>query len=364
MLALVLWGCQIKAEAAPNPTILAGTRPLPGPMVNPSKQTTTLKRRTTSRSVTLAFAGDVHFEGRVAALLDGRDATLGPMSSALRSADVAVVNLESALTSGGSPAPKELEDPSRRYWFRSPPSALALLERSGVDAVSLANNHGADYGAAGLRDTLRAARNSPVAVIEVGRDPEQAFRPYQTSVDGVEVAVLAADASPLESASIWDVELGGLGLAAARESTRLLAAVRAANARSDVVAVYLHWGEENRDARPPNSASSPGVSLTPGPMWSSVRTPMSCSARACSTTPTSAMASATSSGTTARRRTRGAPPADRGRQGRPRRLGTREDQTNRRSVRDRISTHRRDPGMARFARLHRPRARTRRKGVC
>jgi hypothetical protein len=37
------------------------------------------------------------------------------MSSALRSADVAVVNLESALTSGGSPAPKELEDPSRRY---------------------------------------------------------------------------------------------------------------------------------------------------------------------------------------------------------------------------------------------------------
>ena len=53
---------------------------------------------------------------------------------------------------------------------------------------------------------LRAARNSPVAVIGVGRDPDQAFRPYQTSVDGVEVAVLAADASPRESnASIWDV---------------------------------------------------------------------------------------------------------------------------------------------------------------
>ena len=200
-----------------------------------------------SWSVTLAFAGDIHFEKRLASLLDRKDATLGPMSSALRNADVAVVNLESALTSGGARASKELEHPTRRYWFRSPPSALALLQRSGVDAVSLANNHGADYGAAGLRDSLRAAQKSAVGVIGVGLTAEQAFRPYQASVNGVEVAVLAADASPLESnASIWNVEKGGPGLAAARDDTRLLAAVRAANAHSDVVVVYLHWGAEGR----------------------------------------------------------------------------------------------------------------------
>ena len=232
MVALVLAGCQI--EASPRPE--RGSENMYD-LGDPDEAK--------SGSVTLAFAGDVHFEGGVAALLDRRDATLGPMASALRSADVAVVNLESALTTGGSPAPKELEDPSRRYWFRSPPSALALLDRSGVDVVSLANNHGADYGAAGLRDTLRLARSSPVAVIGVGRDPEQAFRPYETSINGVDVAVLAADASPLESkASIWDVGPDGPGVA--RDETRLLAAVRAANAYSDVVAVYLHWGAENQ----------------------------------------------------------------------------------------------------------------------
>jgi poly-gamma-glutamate capsule biosynthesis protein CapA/YwtB (metallophosphatase superfamily) len=248
MLALVLSGCQIQAEAAPRPDGRRGNSSA-GRADRESEQADNdaVAMNAKSWSVTLAFAGDVHFEGGVATLLDHRDATLGPMASALRSADVAVVNLESALTSGGSPAPKELEDPSRRYWFRSPPSALALLQRSGVDAVSLANNHGADYGDAGLRDTLRVARNSPVAVIGVGGNPDQAFRPYQTSVDGVEVAVLAADASPLESnASIWDVEHGGPGLATARDSTRMLAAVRAANASSDVVAVYLHWGAENQ----------------------------------------------------------------------------------------------------------------------
>jgi Bacterial capsule synthesis protein PGA_cap/D-alanyl-D-alanine carboxypeptidase len=244
MVALVLSGCQIQASPAPE---YANDFAAPGPADPGTEHAFELRNpdEVKSGSVTLAFAGDVHFEGGVAALLDRRDATLGPMSSALRSADVAVVNLESGLTTGGSPVPKELEDPSRRYWFRSPPSALALLDRSGVDVVSLANNHGADYGAAGLRDTLRLARSSPVAVIGVGRDPEQAFRPYQTSVNGVEVAVLAADASPLESnASIWDVGPDGPGVA--RDETRLLAAVRAANAYSDVVAVYLHWGAENQ----------------------------------------------------------------------------------------------------------------------
>ena len=41
-------------------------------------------------------------------------------------------------------------------------------------------------------------------------------------------------------------DAGGPGLAAARDDTRLLAAVRAADAHSDVVAVYLHWGAEHR----------------------------------------------------------------------------------------------------------------------
>ena len=243
MLALVLSGCQIRAT--PRPDVPRGS-----PEVNRADpgldRADDEKAMDAKRSVTLAFAGDVHFEGRLAGLLNRPDATLGPMSSALSSADVAVVNLESALTSGGGRVAKELEDPSRRYWFRSPPSALALLDRSGVDVVSMANNHGADYGGAGLHDTLRAARG-PVGVIGVGRSPEEAFRPYRTSVDGVEVAVLAADASPLESnASIWNVELGGIGLATARNDSRLVAAVRAAAARSDVVAVYLHWGAEGR----------------------------------------------------------------------------------------------------------------------
>src|ERR687897_3039960 len=221
MLALVLSGGKI--QPAPRPGA-----PRRSPVTDqadrePAKaEENGSVRDADSWSVTLAFAGDIHFEGRLAALLDRRGANLGPMRSVLRSADVAVVNLESALTSGGSRAEKELEVPSRRYWFRSPPSALAVLERSGVDAVAMANNHGADFGASGLRDTFRADRGSPLSVIGVGADPAQAFRPYETSVNGVGVAVFAADASPLESESaIWNVGSGGPGIA--RADSRLLA---------------------------------------------------------------------------------------------------------------------------------------------
>lgn len=197
-------------------------------------------------TLTLAFAGDVHFEGGLSALPTRPNATLGPLSRHLRSADLAMVNLESALTRGGGRRTgKELEDPSRRYWFRAPPAALRVLERSGVDVTTIANNHGADFGAAGLRESLAVADKGPIPVIGVGRDAEEAFAPHRVTVKGTDVAVFAADAMFRESDDpIWAAGEGGPGIASAREPRprRLLSAVRRAEARGDLVVVYLHWG--------------------------------------------------------------------------------------------------------------------------
>ena len=241
--ALALTGCTPDVE----PNRLDPTPTIPVPSAAPSTggaSPTPPPTPRTKGAVTLAFAGDVHFEGGVATLLDDGDADLGPLSAALRSADVAVVNLESALTSGGTPAAKELEDADDRYWFRSPPSALSVLERSGVDVVSMANNHGADYGAAGLRESLDVAEDADLDVIGIGDGRDEAFRASRTRVDGTDVAVLAADASTLESeASIWDVGRNGPGIA--RAGSRLVSAVRQAAKANDVVAVYVHWGREN-----------------------------------------------------------------------------------------------------------------------
>lgn len=203
------------------------------------------------RVVTLAFAGDVHFQIQVAELLDDPRG-LGPISRALSDADVTMVNLESAITEGDDWDPKDLERPAERFWFRTPSRALDVLAHAGVDVVTVANNHGADLGASGLEDTLRAARNAPLAVVGVGRDRAAAFTPYRVRVHGTDLAFLAADASPLESSRpYWSAGPRTPGLAAARDPRPrfLLRAVRRASDRADVVVVYLHWGRED-DACP------------------------------------------------------------------------------------------------------------------
>lgn len=196
--------------------------------------------------VTLAFAGDVHFQIQVAALLDDARG-LGPITRSLSAADVTMVNLESAITERGTWDPKDLERPDERYWFRAPARALDVLADAGVDVVTVANNHGADLGPTGLQDTLRAVHNAPLAVVGVGEDRAHAFAPYRVRVHGTDLAFLAADASPLEStSSTWTAGRRTPGLAAARgpRTRALIHAVRRANREVDVVVVYLHWGRD------------------------------------------------------------------------------------------------------------------------
>ena len=132
------------------------------------------KREGGGKPVVLAFAGDVHFEepDRVGAAsrAGGVLSSIGPV---LRRADVTVVNLETAVTTRGAPAPKQ-------YVFRAPPSAFAALAAGGVDVASMANNHGMDYGEAGLRDSLAAARKARFPVIGIGLDSKQAYAPIPT----------------------------------------------------------------------------------------------------------------------------------------------------------------------------------------
>jgi hypothetical protein len=233
--AACLTACTSAAQPTPDPSPSRSTRP---GQHSPSGPTGV---------VTLAFAGDLHFQLHLAALLDHPRGALGPIARALSGADLTMVNLESAITGRGTPDPKELENPSERYHFRTSAAALDLLAAAGVDVVTMANNHGADYGPVGLQDTLRAIRTSPIPVVGIGRNKEAAFTPYRVSVRGTDVAFLAADASMREGASsVWAAGRSTPGLAAAHapRPRALISAVRAASLRDDVVVVYLHWGAE------------------------------------------------------------------------------------------------------------------------
>jgi poly-gamma-glutamate synthesis protein (capsule biosynthesis protein) len=193
----------------------------------------------------LAFAGDVHFADRTAGLLDNPATAFGPISSALSAADLAMVNLETAVTTRGTPEPKQ-------FHFRAPASAYDAVKAAGIDVTSIANNHALDYGRVGLADTVDAARAAGVPAVGAGVNAAAAYAPWITEIRGTTFAILGfSQVSELWSA--WKATATQAGIAMTRDLPRAVAAVRAARQRADVVVVYVHWGLEG-EACPPAEA--------------------------------------------------------------------------------------------------------------
>ncbi|MFI9327048.1 CapA family protein [Kitasatospora sp. NPDC052868] len=192
-------------------------------------------------SITVAFAGDVHFEGRTEPRLGVKapEQPLGPISKTLSDADLAVLNLETAITDRGAPEPKT-------YTFRTSPKALTALRDSGVDVVSMANNHAVDFGADGLADSLAAKDSSPIPIVGFGRNAKEAYAPYVTTVRGVKVAVVAASQVEDLTNQKWRASATKPGIASALDAAALVKAVEAAKQQAPVVLVYLHWGDEGK----------------------------------------------------------------------------------------------------------------------
>ena len=189
----------------------------------------------------LAFAGDVHFESNLSARLAADPETaLEPIVPLFAGADLVMVNLETAVGRSGIPQPK-------LHVFRAPPSAFRALRAAHVDVVTMANNHGMDYGAATLEESLKAAEAESVVVVGAGRNARAAYRPFFVERKGERIAIIGATRvgrRALEQS--WTATDSKSGLASAKHGalSRLLVAVRSARAHADIVVVFLHWGRE------------------------------------------------------------------------------------------------------------------------
>ena len=238
----ILTACTTPGAPAPDRPRGSTSSPSSTPSVEPTE---TPARAPRPHSVTLAFAGDIHFEGPLAARLRTPATALTPATTALAAADVAIANLETSVGAGGRP------EPGKRFTFSAGPEAFTALAAAGIDVAAMANNHALDFGRARLPSTLRAARriaeaDPPLAVVGLGADAGEAFRPAVTDVDGTLVATLAAsvaDQDPTaDPTGAWAAGPEQSGVADALDPRRLLRAVREADAQADVVVAYLHWG--------------------------------------------------------------------------------------------------------------------------
>ena len=201
--------------------------------------------------VTMAFAGDVHFEKDKLRAVAADPNGLSSLKPYLSRADITVVNLETAVTTRGTPIA------GKQFTFRAPESALTTLANAGVDVAGMANNHGADFGPVGLVDTMKALPGAPLKVIGIGQNLDQALSPATFTVDGVSIAVFNARALKEETTNLFTAAATKPGVTAlvkpykSTSAKRFLAAVKDASARYDVVVAFLHYGEEGQTCPTP-----------------------------------------------------------------------------------------------------------------
>ena len=107
----------------------------------------------------LGFAGDLGFSGKdqplsnAGAVRHGRIIPWDELTSGvapLLEADATFANLETVITDRPGLVPV-----GKAFNFAASPAALREAVRAGINVLAAANNHAADYGAAGIAETLR-----------------------------------------------------------------------------------------------------------------------------------------------------------------------------------------------------------------
>lgn len=139
---------------------------------------------------------------------------LGNLSEVFeRSHEITLVNLESNLTSAGKYA-------NKAYVLRGQSSYASILARAGVEVVGHANNHSADFGAAGAKDTRAAVTGQGMSYVSGAITATR-------QVNGVKVGFCAFN------------QTGGNVTGAMQAAVKKLKA-----GGCDIVVVSLHWGAE------------------------------------------------------------------------------------------------------------------------
>jgi len=187
------------------------------------------------RPVTLVFGGDVHAEPPITSVLARGDSPLDGLAAELSTADLAIVNVETAVGVLGTPADKQ-------YTFQAPVSLWPALRESGVDVVNLANNHALDFGPEALAETIAGARAAGLTVVGAGANASEAYAPAVVQVRDISVAIVGL--TRVMPVVEWGARAQRPGLASAYDLAAAAAAVRAATGLADRVVVTIHWGAE------------------------------------------------------------------------------------------------------------------------
>ncbi len=178
-----------------------------------------LSKHVTNDEVTILFTGDVMLGRSVmGSAIDNND-NLYPFrktSEFLKNADITMVNLE-------NPIIKDCARVSGGFKFCTSPDIAKGLLFSGIDIVSLSNNHSSNYGLSGLIETKKYLDELGIKYVD-GSNLEIIEK------NGKKFGFLAFDYTISKNNLDHDIEL-----------------IKTSDPQIDILIVMPHWGEEYKD---------------------------------------------------------------------------------------------------------------------
>lgn len=193
-------------------------------------------------SVTLSFAGDVHFSELVTQNYDknGISAVVdSEMLSFMKNADLLILNHEFVFSNRG----EAMAD--KQYTLRNDPKYVKILQELGTDVVSIANNHILDFGRDAFSDTLSTLENAEISYAGGGRNLEQALSPVTKTINGQTFAIFAA--TRVSPSYDWYANSKRSGILQTYDAADLNKAIKEADPLYDHIIVFAHWGIERTE---------------------------------------------------------------------------------------------------------------------
>ncbi len=202
-------------------------------------------RKQEPEEVTLGLAGDTML-GRLVGEVIGEEGYLypwGDMLPILRSTDLNLVNLETALTRSSKKTPKTFN-------FRASPDRVRSLLEARIKVCNLANNHILDFGVEGMQETIEVLDQAGISHVGAGLSSNEAREPLILELSGIRLGILGCtDNEPL-----WEAgpTRPGTYFVSVFEPEDLESRVKELASRVDLLILSMHWGPNMR-REPPRS---------------------------------------------------------------------------------------------------------------
>ncbi|MCU1341347.1 MAG: putative enzyme of poly-gamma-glutamate biosynthesis (Capsule formation)-like protein [Candidatus Acidoferrum typicum] len=176
----------------------------------------------------------------------GWDLLFANVADVFRQADFGFVNLETPVAPSHSHG-------SKPFQFDAPINLLQALKFSGVEIVSIANNHVFDQGYAGFAETQDHLREQGILFTGAGSTAETAWKPVVLEKNGIKVGWLGMtrwlnggrnpekESDPHVAFFPYPGEsMGAPGL----DESAVLDAIKSARTQCDLLVISIHWGVE------------------------------------------------------------------------------------------------------------------------